>query len=257
MKASATILALSLAILLTSCQRQKDPDAGLPQITSISFAGIPAKNVELDQLHQTITIKVSDLLPEQGLVPSIKTSRGATITQGLTPEGKLDLTPFCTCFGYGNNPHPETVESQLVLGYENKVTGDELTSNYRVILSSPKGRIEPIENLPITYSEKIFSTLPGFDSLYLNIHLPVRNLYQNAYVSAIFFKNINTGSKAGYNMTGPDCINFCEDPRANYMTVVYRTDYGEKLTPGTYEVSIRTSWDHEIIVFPRPFVFNR
>ncbi len=253
MKATATILAVSLVLLCISCKKLHGPDAGSPEITFVSFEGIPANHIELDQLHKTITIKVSDLLPEQGLVPTIKTSPGAVITQGLTPEGKLDLTPFCSC--YSN--HQAKPESLMKVQNENKITGDQLTSTYRVIFSPPKGRIEPIENLPITYSEKIFPELLGSDSLYINIHLPVKNLYQNPYVSAIFFRNMKSGSKAGYNLNGPDCINACEDSRANYMTVGYRTDYGEKLTPGTYEVSIRTSWEEDMIIFPQPFVFNR
>lgn len=252
MKASVLLLTICLALLCASCEKSHDPDAGLPEITFVSFEGIPANHVELDQLHKTITIKVSDLLPEQGLVPKLKTSPGAVITQGLTPGGKLDLKPFCTCFGYNTNPHPGAVESQLVLIYENKVTGDELTTTYRVILSSPKGRLKPIENIPITYAK-----IPGGEYNFIQIDLPVRNLYQNLYVTGIRLTNAETGVEHGYIIVGPNCANSCEAQSANRMTLVYNTDLRNKLTSGTYEIAIRTTGNTDFVVFPQPFVFSR
>lgn len=247
MKNFALILCLLVALGITSCNKAVDVDSGLPRITSISFIGIPAKDIEIDQINRTVTIRISDLLPSQGLVPTIETSSGAKVTQGLTAGGKLDLTPFCSCYS-GPQSKPT---SQLVLSQKNNGTGNELTSTYQVILSSPAQNLEPIPDVPITYSK-----IPDSDAIFINIHLPVRNLYRNPYVNAIFFKNSKTGVKSGYYLEGPNCINACLDTVANRMTIVYRTDVGTKLTTGTYEVSIRTADREDFIIFPQLFTYS-
>ena len=254
MKPTLILLALSLALLCVSCKKAHDPDAGLPHITFVSFEGIPTSHVELDQLHQTITVKVASTLPEQGLVPTFKTSPGVEIIEGLTPEGKLDLTPFCSCYNWERNRNKPTRESELTVAYKNKMTNDQLTTTYRVILSGPENLIEPIAELPITYTVTFSMDIP-----FLRIQLPVKNLYRTPYVNAFFLKNLATGKKSGYYLEGPNCINSCDGPLTNRMTVVFRPGYGGGLTPGTYEVSIRTADSPELddfIVFPQPLIYT-
>lgn len=99
MKTITIILALSLAMVFVSCKQPKEFDDGRPRITSVSFSGIPDKNVELDQSRQIITVLLPEVLPEQGLIPNFKFSSSAEIEWLSNIDGyekKNDISdPWC------------------------------------------------------------------------------------------------------------------------------------------------------------------
>lgn len=243
MKATATFLALSLALLLVSCEKPEDPDAGKPFIKSISFKNLPAKDFKFDQGRRTITIQLPSVIPAEGYVPVLELSDNTEVIGGLTNTGALDITPACGCQGY-DKPKPE---GKLALANDEYIRTYRTQRSYRVIFVSPTGPLEAIADLPITYNRSPVS------QAFIEINLPMKNLYQNPQLYAIGLKNLDTGKGYGYYIPGGLCVNICKPTLLNRMVVWYDNSGG--LPSGTYEVSIRASGVD--ITFPQPFVYTK
>lgn len=250
MKIIISIFVLSIFGMIASCQ-QKDLDAGKPTIKAISFAGIPAQNVQIDQRTRTIIVKVPSVLPDAGLVPRLELSKNASVKEGLTPSGKIILTPYCRCIPSGAPKQ----EAKLLISQNTTGPDYPPTTTYRVVLSPPAGCLEPIADKPITFSNPPDIDDPNF----IRIHLPVKNLYQNPYIRAYFFKNLDTGIEQSlYTSVAGFCLNTCEDESANRLTFPYNNNpaYKRYLPPGKYQVSILANCDKNRITFPQPFILT-
>lgn len=252
MKAIAPLLALSLAVLLVACQKN-EIDESKPLIKSISFAGIPDKDVTIDQKLHQITIKVPALLPREGLIPTLDLTRNSVVSKGLTAEGKLDLTRFCEC-GHAAGLDQE---SKLVITNDPAITNNpSIATIYSVALVFPSGCPEPNSDLPVTYTRHKSSGGTGSD--FLHLHLPMRNLYQSSHIDGVFLKNVATNQTYTNLFYEIPCINMCDNDSINRLTVPFDTKLID-LPTGTYEVSIRASCDggKVPVVFPRRITFTR
>lgn len=252
MKAVINILALSLALALTACQKN-EIDESKPLIKSISFVGIPDKDVTLDQKYHQITIKIPALLPAEGLVPTIELTRNSVVSKGFTPQGKLDLTRFCEC-GHAAGLNEE---SQLVITHDPANKNNlSIPTIYNVALVTPPGCPEPNVNLPVTFTRSITPYNGGQDFIYL--HLPMKNLYQSPHINGVFLKNVATNQTYSNLFYEIPCINICNNDSINRLTVPFDTKL-INLPNGTYEVSIRASCDGEKVpvIFPTRIKFNK
>ncbi len=236
-------------MLFFSCL-ENDIDESKTLIKSISFVGIPDKDVTIDQRTRTIMVQIPSILPDGGLVPKFELSRNAEVREGLTPSGKIILTPYCRCIPSGASKQ----EARLLISL--KTTGPDYppTTTYRVLLSPPGGCLEAIDDLPITY------TRPKDDSTFrILIHLPVKNLYTNPLVHAIFLKNKETGKiRQFFTVSAGFCLNSCDEEQANRLTYPFPSgDVSRNLPSGNYEVSIETGCNNAIIKFSQPLVYTK
>ena len=232
--------------------KKSEIDESKPLIKSISFAGIPAKDVILDQKLHQITIRVPALLPAEGLVPTLELTSNAEVSKGLTPQGKLDLTRFCEC-GHAAGLDEE---SQLVISTNAAHANDfSIPTIYNVALITPPGCPEPNSDLPVSFTRHKTPYNGGQDFIYL--HLPIRNLYQSTHIDGVFLKNMATGQTYSNLFYEVPCINMCDNDSINRLTVPFDTKLID-LPTGTYEVSIRASCEKGKVpvVFPTRITFN-
>lgn len=252
MKATTPLLILSFIVLFIACQ-ENGIDEGKPLIKSISFAGIPATDVVLDQKLHQITIKAPALLPAEGLIPTLDLTPNSIVTKGLTPDGKLDLTRFCEC-GHAAGLDEE---SQLVIIQDPAITNNASRATlYSVALVPPPGCPEPNGDLPVTFTRQ---KLPNGDVTgFIQLHLPIRNLYQSIHVVEVFMKNVATGQKYITTFGDTPCINICDNDSINRLAVPFNTTRVQ-LPTGVYEVSIGAFCEKEkiTIVFPTRITFNK
>lgn len=249
MKSTATFLFVGMIVFIFSCKKSQDPDAEKPFINSISFENLPAKDVQFDPQKRTITIQLPAEVPEEGLIPVVELSKNTEIIGGLASNGALDLSAFCDCPGY-EKPKPE---GKLVLANDARTRTYRTQRSYRVIALPAKGNLEPIGELPITYARS------GSSEAFIEIALPLKNLYQNPQLYGISLKNLTTGRDYGYTLPGDICVNYGKADSPNRMIVSYdkRASVGvDGLPAGTYEVTISLSQNSAPLTFPQPLVIK-
>ncbi|MPR36023.1 hypothetical protein [Salmonirosea aquatica] len=249
--ASGTFFLL-LGLVLSACERN-EIDESKPLIKSISFTGIPASDVTIDQRLHQITVRVPALLPSEGLIPLLDLTHNSIVSEGLTPDGKLDLTRFCEC-GHAAGLDEE---SQLVITHDPVTTNNSSPATiYNVALAPPPGCPEPNGELPVTFTRHKSSDVNGPD--FIQIHLPIRNLYQSTHVDGVFLKNVATGQTYTNLFYETPCINICSNDSINRLTVPFDTKLVQ-LPTGVYEVSVRASCEKEKvpIVFPTRITFTK
>ncbi len=248
MKTTAKLLTVSLLLFSLSCKKQEDPDAEKPFIKSISFKNLPDKDVQFDPKQHTITIQIPPVVPDEGFIPILDLSNKTEVIGGVNSSGALNLSAFGGCRGY-DKPKPE---GTLTLANDEYIRTYRTQRSYRVIALPAKGNLEPITELPITYTR-----LPE-NSGFITISLPFKNLYQNPQVIIIGLKNLTTGKGYGYSLApaGSPCVNYCNANKMNRMMLLYDTGSGGGLPVGSYEISVVTSLSPDRVTFPQPLVIK-
>ena len=246
---TSSLFVLSLIVFLTTCKEKEDPGKERPKIESVSFAGIPDKNVELDHRLSRIIVQTPPELPSQGFKPTFKLSRNTEVIQGLAADGSLNAFPPCGCGSFDGNVY---AAGSVKVANDNKVGPYQSTRVYNIFFLPNKGCPEPIDNLPITFVKNEQTTRNA-----IWIYLPVGNLYSNPCVSYITLKNLATGERQGNSSFLSYYLNACDYRYINRMKVQYEITERNKLTPGSYEVSIEVGCDGEknTLVFSQPFVY--
>ncbi|WP_373515947.1 hypothetical protein [Persicitalea sp.] len=248
MSTLSKILVLSLFAIFLSCEKPEDPDAGKPFIKSVSFKNLPAKDLKFDPARRTIIIRLPAVVPAEGYIPVLELSDNTEVIGGLTNTGALNITPACGCRGY-DKPKPE---GKLVLANDEYIRTYRTQRSYRVIFESPTAPLEPIGDLPITYSRRSPS------DNFIEVALPLKNLHQNPGLWSIGLKNLDTGKGYGYNfaLAGGQCVNTCKPSLPNRMIMWYDLRSGGGLPSGSYELSIQANAGGGDITFPQPFVYK-
>lgn len=222
-------------------------DEGNPRIKSISIAGIPAENIQVDPVQYTIKVQLPAIIPEGGLIPIFELTDNTEIQEGLSADGKLDIAGFCSCSYREQNQVSE--EHRIVVRHKNNATNNNPASLYRLIVYSPEGCLKPIPDVPITYTKEMSSE--GYPFFW--IQLPVQNLYRKPYIINYFFKNLKTGETSGISTSSAGfCLNTCGEKSINTLSF----PAGSNWKNGEYEVSLLTICDTNRIVFPQPLVIK-
>lgn len=220
MKTTIIALLIVLAVCQQACRTPSEPDVTKPAIKSISFAGIPDKDITLDALNHTITVQIPSVL-EEGLKPTLRLTDDAQILRGLTSANTVDLTSFCSCT---KNNYAE--EPGLAIG--NTTT----TVNYRLVILPPKGPLKALASTaPLRFSRQ---------TKFLSMSLPVENLYTNPYIDTIEFTNSATGLSTRIQADGA-CLNTCKSDAPNQLIINVSTPIERYLLPGTYFITINTA----------------
>ncbi len=251
---TTSIIFLSLIAFLFSCNENEDPSKERPKIESVSFAGIPDKNVELDHRLSRIIVQSPMELPPEGLKPTFKLSRNTEILQGITSDGLLIASVPCGCRSVDENYNKHGAGAVKVAN-DNRVGPYRSTRTYSILVLPNKGCPKPIDNLPINYVQ---DEQNGRGLVW--IYLPVSNLYTNPCVNHIILKNLETGERQG-NSSIPYLLyylNGCDYRFTNYMKIRYEIDQRTKLVPGSYEVAVEVGCDSEksTLVFSQPLVYK-
>ncbi|WP_428659972.1 hypothetical protein [Runella sp.] len=231
MKNTVTALLIVLAVGQQACRTSSDMDVTKPAIKSISFAGIPDKDVTLDALNHTITVRLPSVL-EEGLKPTLRLTDDAQILRGLTSTNTVDLTSFCSC-----TKNNYTEEPGLAIG--NTTT----TVNYRLVILPPKGALKALASTaPLRFSRQ---------TKLLSMNLPVENLYTNPHISTIEFTNSATGTSTRIQADGA-CLNACKSDAPNQLIINLSTPIERDLLPGTYSIAISTA--NGVVTFPQRLI---
>ncbi len=240
-----TIFLLLSIVPFISC-KENEIDESKPLIKSISFAGIPTGDVKLDQKLRRITIKIPALLPKEGLVPTVDLTQNSTISQGLTPDGKLNLTAFCAC-GASRN----TRRDQLIVS---KKPVSNVATVYQVVLESPSDCYEPNGENSLAYSRVLTPHNGGQEFLFFD--LSVKNLYNGVRVRAVNLRNVTTDKTYTSLFAEVQCINACDNDSPNQLRLPFDTKVFQ-LPTGVYEFSISTTCSPDPIVFSTRVTFSR
>lgn len=201
-------------IALTGCKDSSKITDDTPAIKSISFVGIPNRDVQFDAGNARITVRMPAVL-DGGLKPVVRLSDGAVLT-GLLPDGTIDLSKFCYC---GSN----SAEDRYL-----RVSRQGATGTYELKLVT-SGALKPqITNETTTFSLK---------SKVLKLSLPVENLYANHHVNQLTFENTKTGFSSVVSADGV-CLNSCSGDAPNRMLFTLLSPIQSHFTPGTYRIAL-------------------
>ena len=221
MRIKITLLLLSLGLYLQACRKPQEVVNDKPAIKSISFVGIPQRNVQLDVHNSTITVQLPSLLPKEGLKPVLELVNGASVVRGIQADSTInnELGIRCSC-----NYSPSNIaESSIVVG--NAIR----TTYYRLRIIPSSGSLKPLENgVPLSFSRKTNE---------LVLRFPVENLYTNPRITQLRFINLETG-------VGPildadaTCLNGCSNSVLNQLIFSFSSpNFNLKgFTPGIYKV---------------------
>lgn len=200
--------------LLFGCKDSSAPVDDMPAIQSISFEGLPAKNVTFDARNSVITVRMPAVL-DGGLKPVMKLTEGAQAI-GLLSDGTIDISAFCFCVKPTETP-------LLRIGNQTK------TATY-VLNIVPTGPLAPQD----IYEETTFSRKTGV----LKMSLPAKNLYNNERIDVISFKSEDGKSSAQIYADGA-CLTGCRAEEPNRISITLYPPIDRELKPGKYEIEIK------------------
>ncbi|GAB3269756.1 hypothetical protein GCM10027347_39980 [Larkinella harenae] len=216
MKTVIPFLILGFSLLLQACHPPGDESNGRPAIRSVSFVGIPDQNVRFDAANARITVQLPAVL-SGGLQPVFKLTDEARVVDGLLADHTLDLTPFCSCNPFSNQPTEITLK-----------VGDQTTTATYKLRVIPSGTLKAVSsNSPSTFSRQ---------TKRLEMRLPVENLYTNPRFSMLVFTNVSTGEKIRISADAA-CLNSCQSTAPNQLIFDLRTPIETRLMPGTYTLT--------------------
>lgn len=217
----ASLLVLFASLILSCTDSNESSDK--PSIKKVSFVGISEQNVSFNAVKSQITVKITPVLKD-GLKPVFELSEGAEIVQGLTEENTIDLTSLCEC---ANDP------AKITLRLDNKTA----LAVYEIVVI-PEGPLRAQDT-----DESIALTRKGE---WVELSVPVENLYTSPKVTTLSFKNMATGHEERVNADAA-CLNRCNNTEHNRMIFTLSNPIQSLLKPGnTYKVSVNN------IEFPQP-----
>jgi hypothetical protein len=224
MKLKATRLLFVFTSLILSCKEPTETTEK-PFIKAISFVGIHDGNVDFNAEKSRITIKLPAVL-EGGLQPIMALSEGAEVVEGVTDENTIDLTSLCAC---SNDAKPITLR-----------LANEVASSVYEIVVIPDGPLKAQNN-----NESFTFTRKGD---WVELSLPVENLYTRPKVTALSFTNLATGQEELVNADAA-CLNRCYSTEPNRIIFSLTNPIQNHLKPGnTYRIAFNN------IKFPQHLV---
>ncbi|REA62346.1 hypothetical protein DSL64_08765 [Dyadobacter luteus] len=224
MKLTCTSLLVLFVSLILSCANPNE-SSDKPFISKVSFAGISEQNVSFNAAKAQIIVKIPPVLKD-GLRPVFELSEGAEIVDGLTEENTIDLTSLCGCT---YNP------AKITLRLDNK----KALAIYEIIVI-PEGPLKAQDtDEPIAFTRK---------GEWVELSLPVENLYTNPKVTMLSFRNVATGQEEHVSADAA-CLNRCSGTEHDRVIFTLTNPIQTVLKPGnTYKVSFNN------IEFPQPLV---
>ncbi|GAB2797566.1 hypothetical protein GCM10027275_48820 [Rhabdobacter roseus] len=216
--------------LLASC-KPVDPIAdGKPRIKAITFPGIPAENVKIDQKNLRITVT---------LPPTLSAHR--------TPEATLT---------YNAQLLPKEWDNSFV-GYCKGCETIEV--GYRTNPDAPAITVYKVETLPTAPLAAAPLSAPLEHLLSRDrLYIPMLNLYANPLPQKVTFTNQASGEiiSAEINENYPNSFIAHKGDRGALNHIGINTSYIRDLLPGTYKVAF-TSAEGTTIHIPQPVVLKQ
>ena len=238
MKTTSTILALSLAALLFSCEKPKELNDDKPRIQSISIPGIPDKDIEFIPERYVINVQLPAEVPAGGLKANFKLTENTEFVKGLTADGTFSST----CGG-----------QILDVANDKKTAIYRNVTSYQINFKPAPGCPEVLDDVPIT------SFRDGSSGSSLQIQVPLKNPFSSFKVYSVRLKNLSTGME--YDNTLPpylrdNALNRCPSGIDNLVSLFYISS--PVVPPGTYEVSITMDCGggEKTLTFSQPLVLN-
>ncbi|GAB4030732.1 hypothetical protein [Spirosoma jeollabukense] len=219
MKALSIALLISAGLALQSCQDSSQTVDERPAIKSVSFVGIPTKDVRFDAANSRITVQLPAIL-KGGLQPIFDLTDGASVLDGVMADNTIDLTRFCYC----GQSHNSAQEKEITLRIGNKTT----TTVYKVNVVATGVLKAQDSNEEFTFSRK---------TKLLELNLPVENLYTNPSITDLVFTNVATGKGTRINADAA-CLNTCSSTAPNQLVFKLSSPIESYLTAGTYTMAI-------------------
>ncbi|HEV7382767.1 MAG TPA: hypothetical protein VGN64_23390 [Dyadobacter sp.] len=211
-------------VFIFSC-KNPDETPDKPFIKSVSFVGISAENVSLDAANSRITVNLPAVL-KGGLRPVVELSEGASIVDGIMPEKTMDLTSLCGC---SSDP------KQITLRLENQ--GVSAIYKVMVVPGGPLGAQQA--DVPIHFTR---------NGDWVELSLPVENLYTSPKVTILSFTNLKTGRHEFVSADGA-CLNRCSGTEPDRILFALTNPIQSILKPGnSYKVAFNN------IDFPQPLI---
>ncbi|MPR31916.1 hypothetical protein [Salmonirosea aquatica] len=226
-----SLLWLALAVTLLTCKPDKiEPDPltdGKPRILSISFPGIPRKDVSIDQRNLVITIKVPPVLLSD-MEPSVELTENAQVFNSW-PRVFIGQCKDC---------------QDVLVGFKGTRDYDATVYKIKLIPSSPFE--VGVMGKPVEYV--LYNGGSGF-------HIPAINLYANAFPKSA--KLINRMTKEVINIDSSRIYAGWEQQANNLF--IHLTKFeptGQRLAgqaPGTYDIELKMA-DGKTIRTPQPLI---
>ncbi|WP_373515112.1 hypothetical protein [Persicitalea sp.] len=239
MKHSANYLAW--AALLAFCVSCRTPDPladGKPRIVSISFPGIPAKDVSIDQKRHVIRVKLPPLLPNS-LRPKVK----------FVGEAYLKEVQWYKAFDM------ECLECRQLQLIDRWPSGNVLATY----------TLEFIPSGPLEIDAAALSSYTDRDlAVGMVLSVPFKNLHANRLPTQVKFTNLMTGETIVGDSASIDILatqgvalplfqRGWNEP-ANRLIINF-FNYMKEVVPGTYNVEFATA-DRKVLKVPQPFTIK-
>jgi len=109
------VLCFCLLSFALACRKNGEPEIAGPHLRAISFDGIPAENVSIDQAKNEITVLVPPTLTAIDLKPRLTLSDDAKVLSGLTEGESFPASRLCAC--------RENAARRIGIGLKNDASG--------------------------------------------------------------------------------------------------------------------------------------
>ncbi len=217
--------------------------AGEPRITSISFPGIPAEDVSIDQKSKTIRVKLPPILPPMG-----------------SPQIEVAGNVFAGYTNWANvfaEPDPEYRKIELLgIGTSTDSQPAQVVESYR---------LEFLPAGPLEIDAEGWASNPPKESGVVNLAILFKNLYANDLPVEVRLTNIDTQETSVIDSLSPRLVG--DNPYLRFLSrswgsslaqmnllTIHVYTFGSRVVPGTYRVALITK-EGRTIDLPQPVTF--
>ena len=239
MKGKIILATLCASVMLQACKQEES--FYTPSIKAISFAAFSAGGAELNQTFRTITLTMPTSVTDLTLKSTIELSPNTEITDGLLPDGTLDLSDYCPCSKTG-----VAVPGQLAKTIRLRNTVDNGSGTYLLLLKSKNPLLLKSLATPIIVSLDKSS----------RIYLPAENYYGNPGVYGI---SLAPAGSVDYKFIHADggCMSICDQSgqHPNQVGISLDAYIPFHLKPGQYDLRLQLEGG-SVLKYPLPITVN-
>ncbi|GAB3252722.1 hypothetical protein GCM10027347_12020 [Larkinella harenae] len=228
-----TLALVSLAMGLVRCKRNADepePSAAGRKLLELHLAGIPDKNITIDQEKRIVTILMPSTFPADEIKATYKLSADTRIVDGIK-DGYLRARHLSRCY-----------EPRIVL-QKTPYSPEDFPVEYRIETRSA-GKLTPNPTAPL---EMILGDLSM-------VTIPFENLYGSVPVVDALVTREGGPEKISllHESSSSNCVFFYHTEVANQL----RLSSTRQLPPGRYTLEL-VQKDSTVVAVPQPLVIKK